>query len=141
VHLRRRNCHNRLLGRSTVVTIRYFQDCALILNRPCPDRSEKCTLPRRFAVPLRAWPLAWPRRQALRGGRGSARKTSDAVKLSSCCGKFLRGVGEGDGLVVVLPGGQAAVEAAEEPSEEVALGGGVPVAGLAAAVVVGAGAG
>jgi WD40 repeat protein len=70
-----------------------------------------------------------------------AMKTSDAVKLSSCCGKFLRGVGEGDGLVVVLAGGQAAVEAAEEPSEEVALGGGVPVAGLAAAVVVGAGAG
>jgi hypothetical protein len=68
-------------------------------------------------------------------------ETSDAVKLSSCCGKFLRGVGEGDGLVVVLAGGQAAVEAAEEPSEEVALGGGVPVAGLAAAVVVGAGAG
>ena len=68
-------------------------------------------------------------------------KTSDAVKLSSCCGKFLRGVGEGDGLVVVLAGGQAAVEAAEEPSEEVALGGGVPVAVVAAAVVVSAGAG
>ena len=70
-----------------------------------------------------------------------AAQTSDAVKLSSCCGKFLCGVGEGDGLVVVLAGGQAAVEAAEEPSEEVALGGGVPVAGLAAAVVVGACAG
>ena len=68
-------------------------------------------------------------------------ETSDAVKLSSCCGKFLRGVGEGDGLVVVLAGGQAAVEAAEEPSEEVALGGGVPVAVVAAAVVVSAGAG
>jgi SRSO17 transposase len=71
----------------------------------------------------------------------TADETSDAVKLSSCCGKFLCGAGEGDGLVVVLPGGQAAVQAAEEPSEEVALCGGVPVAGLAAAVVVGAGAG
>ena len=71
----------------------------------------------------------------------AADETSDAVKLSSCCGKFLRGVGEGDGLVVVLAGGQAAVEAAEEPSEEVALGGGVPVAVVAAAVVVSAGAG
>ena len=68
-------------------------------------------------------------------------ETSDAVKLSSCCGKFLRGVGEGDGLVVVLAGGQAAVQAAEEPSEQVALGGGVPVAVVAAPVVVGAGAG
>jgi hypothetical protein len=33
------------------------------------------------------------------------------------------------------------VEAAEEPAEEVALGGGVAVSGLAAAVVVVAGAG
>jgi hypothetical protein len=41
---------------------------------------------------------------------------------------------------VVLPGGQAAVQAAEEAAEQVALGG-VPVAGLAAAVVVVAGAG
>src|SRR5215472_12727066 len=72
---------------------------------------------------------------------GYAVKTSDAVKLSSCCGEFLCGLGEGDVLVVVLPGGQAAVQAAEEPSEEVALGGGVPVAAVAAAVVVGAGAG
>jgi SRSO17 transposase len=71
----------------------------------------------------------------------TADETSDAVKLSSYCGKFLGGAGEGDGLVVVLAGGQAAVQAAEEPSEQVALGGGVPVAGLAAAVVVGAGAG
>ena len=72
---------------------------------------------------------------------GAAEETSDAVKLSSCLAGFLPDGGEGDGLVVVLAGGQAAVQAAEEPSEEVALGGGVPVAGLAAAVVVGAGAG
>jgi hypothetical protein len=68
---------------------------------------------------------------------GQPVKTSDAVKLSSCLGDFLGGGGEGGGLVVVLAGGQAVVEAAEE----VALGGGVPVAGVFAAVVVGAGAG
>jgi hypothetical protein len=66
-----------------------------------------------------------------------AAQTSDAVKLSSCLGQFFRGSGEGDGLVVVLSGGQARVQAAEQ----VALGGGVPVVGLFAAVVVGAGAG
>jgi hypothetical protein len=64
----------------------------------------------------------------VRPGCVVADETSDAVKLSSCCGKFLRGVREGDGLVVVLAGGQAAVEAAEEPPEEVALGGGVACA-------------
>ena len=69
------------------------------------------------------------------------RKTSDAVKLSSCLGKFFRGGGEGDGLLVVLPGDQAVPEAAEQAAEQVALGGGVPVAGVFAAVVVGAGAG
>ena len=41
----------------------------------------------------------------------------------------------------MLAGGQAVVQAAEEAAEEVALGGGVPVAGGFAAVVVGAGAG
>jgi len=41
----------------------------------------------------------------------------------------------------VLAVGQVVVEAAEEPAEEVALGCGVPVVGVAAAVVVGAGAG
>jgi len=41
-----------------------------------------------------------------------------------------------------VPAGlEAVAQAAEEPVEEVALGGGVPVAGVAAAVVVGAGAG
>jgi hypothetical protein len=68
-------------------------------------------------------------------------KTSDAIKLSSCLRKFFRGGGEGDVLVVVLSGGQAAVQAAEEAAEQVALGGGVPVAGVFAPVVVGAGAG
>ena len=71
----------------------------------------------------------------------AAPQTSDAVKLSSCPGKFSGGGGEGDGFVVVLAGGQAVVEAAEQASEQVALGGGVPVSGVAAAVVVGAGAG
>jgi len=72
---------------------------------------------------------------------GQPVKTSDAVKLSSCLGDFLGGGGEGGGLVVVLAGEQAVVEAAEEAAEEVALGRGVPVAGVFAAVVVGAGAG
>ncbi len=71
----------------------------------------------------------------------AADETSDAVKLSSCLGDFLGGGGEGGGLVVVLAGEQAVVEAAEEAAEEVALRGGVPVAGVFTAVVVGAGAG
>ena len=68
-------------------------------------------------------------------------KTSDAVKLSSGLPEFVGRAGECDVLVVVLAGGQAAVQTAEEPSEQVALGGGVPVAVVAAAVVVGAGRG
>ena len=54
------------------------------------------------------------------------------------CGGLVRECG---GLVVVLAGWQAVVEAAEEAVEEVALGGGVAVAGVSSAVVVGAGAG
>ena len=76
-------------------------------------------------------PFAW----------AAADETSDAVKLSSCLGKFRGGGGEGDVLVVVLAGGQAVVQAAEEPAEQVALGGGVPVAVGLAPVVVGASAG
>ena len=68
-------------------------------------------------------------------------ETSDAVKLSSCLGKFRGRVGECGGFVVVLAGGQAVVQAAEEAAEQVALGGGVPVAVGFAPVVVGSGAG
>jgi hypothetical protein len=69
-------------------------------------------------------------------------QTSDAVKLSSCLGVCrLGGRGEGGVSVIGLAGGQAAVQAAEEPAEQVALGGGVPVAVGFAPVVVGAGAG
>ena len=60
--------------------------------------------------------------------------------LLSGCGWSGGLVGECGFLVVVLAGCQAVVEAAEEAAEEVALGGGVPVAGVFAAVVVGAGA-
>ena len=75
-------------------------------------------------------------------GWDNAKKTSDAVKLSSCFGASCwRGRGEGGLLVVGLAGGQAVVQAAEEAAEEVALGGGVPVSVGFAAVVVGAGAG
>jgi hypothetical protein len=49
--------------------------------------------------------------------------------------------GEGAGFVVVLAGEQAVVQAAEQPAEQVALGGGVAVAGVTAPVVVAAGAG
>jgi len=41
----------------------------------------------------------------------------------------------------VLVGGQAAAKAAEQPVEEVALSGVVPVAGISSAVAVGADAG
>jgi hypothetical protein len=71
----------------------------------------------------------------------AAAETSDAVKLSSCGACRRGGAGEGGGFVVVLAGGQAVVAAAQEPSEEVALGGGVPVAVGLAPVVVGSGAG
>jgi len=72
---------------------------------------------------------------------GQPVKTSDAVKLSSCSVRLFGGGGEGDVFVVVLAGGEALVQAAEETAEQVALCGGVPVAGIAAPVVVGAGAG
>jgi hypothetical protein len=68
-------------------------------------------------------------------------KTSDGVKLSSCSARLFGGGGECGGFVVVLAGDQAVVQAAEQAAEEVALGGGVPVAGVFAPVVVGAGAG
>jgi hypothetical protein len=48
---------------------------------------------------------------------------------------------EGDDLLVGLAGGQAVVQAADEAVEEVALRGGVVVAGVPAAFVVRAGAG
>jgi len=77
-----------------------------------------------------------------------ALQTSDAFScqvavadlLSGCRREFGRG-GECDGFVVVLACEQAVVEAAQEAAEQVALGGGVPVPGGCAAVVVGAGAG
>jgi hypothetical protein len=69
-------------------------------------------------------------------------KTSHAVKLSS--GGFLS-LGarrwEGDVFVVGLVGVEAVVQAAEQAVEQVALGCGVSVAGVAAPVVVGSGAG
>ena len=71
-----------------------------------------------------------------------AMKTSHALSLSSRRGGgCVVGGGEGDVLVVVLAGVQAVVQAAEESVEEVALGGGVAVAGGFAFVVVGSGAG
>jgi hypothetical protein len=60
------------------------------------------------------------------------------VKVSSCGVLLDLWVREGDGLLVGLAGGQAVVQAADEAVEQVALCGGVVVAGLSAAVVVGA---
>ena len=71
----------------------------------------------------------------------TAGQTSDGVKLSSCPARLFGGGGECGGFVVVLAGDQAVVQAAEQAAEEGALGGGVPVAGVFAPVVVGAGAG
>jgi hypothetical protein len=51
------------------------------------------------------------------------------------------GAGEGGVLVIVLAGGQAVVQAAEEPPEQVAPCGGVPLSAGLAPIVVGAGAG
>jgi len=69
-------------------------------------------------------------------------KTSHAITVSSR-GLFAGGLvgGEGDLFVVVLAGGQAVVQAADEAVEQVALGGDVPVTAGSAAVVVGARAG
>jgi hypothetical protein len=62
-------------------------------------------------------------------------KTSDAVSVSSGEGGCVRlGCREGGRLVVGLAGVEAVVQAAEEACVEVALGGGVPVSGLSAAV-------
>ncbi len=53
---------------------------------------------------------------------------------------WLVGGGECDVFVVVLSGLQAVVQTSEESVEQVALGGGVTVAGGFASVVVGSGA-
>jgi hypothetical protein len=64
-----------------------------------------------------------------------------AAGISSQAGGERGGLaGECGGFAVVLAGGQAVVEADQGSAEEVALGCGVPVAGVATAVVVGAGA-
>ena len=69
-------------------------------------------------------------------------KTSHALNLSSCGlrGGVLGGRERG-GLAVGLPCLQAVVQDADEPVEQVALGGGVPFAGGSASVVVGPGPG
>jgi hypothetical protein len=70
----------------------------------------------------------------------AAVKTSHAPKLSSGRGGGV-GVGEGGVFVVARPRVQAVVQDADHAVEQVALGGGVPVAGGLASVVMGAGAG
>jgi hypothetical protein len=74
-----------------------------------------------------------------------ADKTSHALNLSSGGRRGGRsglfGRGEGEVFVVERSGGQAVVQDADHAVEQVALGGGMAVAGGLASVVVGAGAG
>jgi transposase len=70
-------------------------------------------------------------------GYDAGKKTSDALTLSSSESKLRSGARwEGGGLVVEDALREAMVQAANQSIEEVALGGRVPVAGLAASVVV-----
>lgn len=83
-----------------------------------------------------------PGRPRVRPDRVLADKTSHAPWLSSGgLGRGVAGGGEGGVFVVALSGAQAVVQDADEPVEQVALGGDVPVSGVLAAVVVGSGAG
>jgi len=62
--------------------------------------------------------------------------SSRAARIAAMVRVAGMGGGEGGVFVVVLAGGQAVVEAAEEASEQVALGGGAPVPVFLAPVVV-----
>lgn len=82
----------------------------------------------------------WVRETQL--GNPDAMKTSHALMVSSC--DVLAGCQdrrEGDVGVAALAALEAMVETADEPVEQVALGGDVAVAGGSATVVVGSGAG
>ena len=82
---------------------------------------------------------------ALRGRRAARAwyrwRSRHPMRLLSSCDAASGLGGEGGVFVVVLAGGQAVVQAAEEPAEEVALGSGVPFSVGFAPVVVGSGAG
>jgi transposase len=74
-------------------------------------------------------------------GYDAGKKTSDAQTLSSSEPKLRSGARREGGVLVVEDAlGEAVVQAADQSIEEVALGCGVPVAGLAASVVVRSGA-
>jgi hypothetical protein len=137
--LRRRQLGARLGGPSLPLDIGYAETVPAGIRNAVLLRDKHCQWAGRCDQPAGACQVHHTRHKA--DGGPTSVKTSDAVKLSSCLGDFLGGGGECGGLVVVLAGGQAVVEAAEQAAEQVALGGGVPVSGIAAAVVVGAGAG
>ena len=74
-------------------------------------------------------------------GIDAGKKTSDAQTLSSSeLESGLRGRRKSGGFVVVDALSEAVVQAADQAVEEIALGGGVPVAGFTSAIVMGSGA-
>jgi hypothetical protein len=137
--VRRRQLGARLSGPSLPLDIGYSETIPAGIRNAVTLRDKHCQWAGRCDQPAEACQVHHTKHKA-NGGPTSV-KTSDAVKLSSCLAGFPGWVGEGGRLVVVLAGGQAVMQAAGQASEQVALGGGVPVAGGLAAVVVGAGAG
>jgi hypothetical protein len=137
--VRRRQLGARLGGPSLPLDIGYSETIPAGIRSAVMLRDQHCQWAGRCDQPAAACEVHHVRHKA--DGGPTSVKTSDAVNLSSCLAGFPGCVGEGGGFVVVLAGGQAVVQAAEHAAEQVALGGGVTVAGVAAAVVVGAGAG
>ena len=137
--LRRRQLGVRLGGPSLPLDIGYAETVPAGIRNAVLLRDRHCQWAGGCNQPAGACQVHHTKHKA-NGGKTSV-KTSDAVKLSSCPVGLLGCGGECSGFVVVLAGGQAVVEAAEHAAEQVALGSGVPVSGIAAAVVVGAGAG
>ena len=137
--LRRRQLGVRLGGPSLPLDIGYAETVPAGIRNAVLLRDRHCQWAGGCHQPAGACEVHHTKHKA-NGGKTSV-KTSDAVKLSSCPVGLLGCGGECSGFVVVLAGGQAVVEAAEHAAEQVALGSGVPVSGIAAAVVVGAGAG
>ena len=137
-------CAGRVANGINTVHLAYVHERAghaLIGSRQWIPRAQIGTRRARWPWAChQAWSSAprgsWPSTSArMRSPTGSGSISSAATRhpmrfrCQAASGSLLVAAGECGGLVVVLAGGQAVVEAAEEPVEEVALGGGVPVAG------------